>query len=64
MRSDSAIPAKEHLLNVAVFTEVSKESGRRSVISVRLRDLEWRCIANLLSLTASIKAGLSLVLGA
>ena len=53
---------KEDPSNVAVFTEMSNEGSRRSIISMKLWDLNQRCVTNLLSFTASIKIYLSLVL--
>ena len=54
---------KEHFLNIAVFTEMSKESSWRSVISMRLRNLDWQGFNILLGFTARIKTGLSFILG-
>jgi hypothetical protein len=43
---------------------MSEESGKRGIFSLRMRDLDWRHVTDLLSFTASVKAGLGLVLGA
>jgi hypothetical protein len=49
---------KEHLFNITVFAEMCKKSSRRSFISMRMSDLDWRCVANLLGFAASMETGL------
>jgi hypothetical protein len=55
--------SKEHLLNITIFTEMSKESDKRSCISMKLQDLNCGSVNLLLCFVASVKTGLSLVFG-